>query len=137
MDLAVTDPSAEGHLRLKSRSRGAKLLPMMVRQFGQLSVVTVLAHEFGHAVQFRLKDKAGMSNNTPTIVKDTVLIGSAMKEGMTVKTSNNTKGLARAFDVRTGKLIWTFQTIAKPGEEGGDTWLNNSWSINGNTARVQ
>jgi quinoprotein glucose dehydrogenase len=56
-----------------------------------------------------------------------------MKEGMTIKTSNNTKGLARAFDARSGKLIWTFNTIAKPGEEGGDSWLNNSWAVNGNT----
>lgn len=46
------------------------LLPNMLRQFGPLSVVTVLAHEFGHAVQFRLKDKAGIAANTPTIVKE-------------------------------------------------------------------
>jgi predicted metalloprotease len=46
------------------------LLPMMIQQFGPLSVVTVLAHEFGHAVQYRLRDKAGISNNTPTIVKE-------------------------------------------------------------------
>lgn len=46
------------------------LLPQMLQQFGQLSVVTVLAHEFGHAVQYRLKDKAGIANNTPTIVKE-------------------------------------------------------------------
>ena len=26
-------------------------------------------------------------------------------------THNNTKGLVRAFDVRTGKLLWTFNTI--------------------------
>ena len=72
-------------------------------------------------------------HSTPVIVKDTVLVGSAMKEGMTVHTSNNTKGLARAFDVRTGKLIWAFNTIPKPGELGNDTWLNGSWAINGNT----
>jgi quinoprotein glucose dehydrogenase len=72
-------------------------------------------------------------HSTPVVVKDTVLVGSAMKEGMTVRTSNNTKGLARAFDVRTGKLIWAFNTIPKPGEFGNDTWLNNSWAINGNT----
>ncbi|MFD2419477.1 neutral zinc metallopeptidase [Amycolatopsis pigmentata] len=46
------------------------LLPNMIQQFGPLSVVTVLAHEFGHAVQFRLRDKAGISGNTPTIVKE-------------------------------------------------------------------
>ena len=72
-------------------------------------------------------------HSTPTIVHDVVLVGSAMKEGMTVTTHNNTKGLARAFDVRTGKLKWTFNTIPKPNEPGGDTWLNNSWAINGNT----
>jgi quinoprotein glucose dehydrogenase len=72
-------------------------------------------------------------HSTPTVVKDIVLVGSAMKEGMTVKTHNNTKGLARAFDVRTGRLIWTFNTIPKPTEEGGATWLDNAWAVNGNT----
>jgi len=46
------------------------LLPTMMDQFGPLSVVTVLAHEFGHAVQYRLGDKAGITRNTPTIVKE-------------------------------------------------------------------
>jgi quinoprotein glucose dehydrogenase len=70
---------------------------------------------------------------TPIVVKDVVIIGSAMREGGTPKTHNNTKGLVRAFDVRTGKLLWTFNTIPKPGEFGNDTWLNNSWAVNGNT----
>jgi quinoprotein glucose dehydrogenase len=72
-------------------------------------------------------------HSTPTVVHDIVLVGSAMKEGMTVVTNNNTKGLARAFDVKTGKLKWTFNTIPKPNEPGGETWLNNSWAVNGNT----
>jgi len=72
-------------------------------------------------------------HSTPTIVNDMVLVGSSFKEGMTVETSNNTKGLARAFDVRTGKMIWRFNTIPKPGEFGGETWEENSWSFNGNT----
>src|SRR5262249_48506089 len=54
--------------------------------------------------------EAGL-HSTPTVVKDVVLVGSSFKEGMTVKTHNNTKGLARAFDVRTGKLLWTFNTV--------------------------
>ena len=52
---------------------------------------------------------------------------------MTVKTHNNTKGLVRAFDAKSGKLIWTFNTIPKPGEFGNDTWENESWATNGNT----
>jgi len=46
------------------------LLPNMINQFGQLSVVTVLAHEVGHAVQYRLLDKAGITRSTQTIVKE-------------------------------------------------------------------
>jgi quinoprotein glucose dehydrogenase len=52
---------------------------------------------------------------------------------MTVVTHNNTKGLVRAFDVRSGKHLWTFNTIPRPGEFGNDTWENNSWATNGNT----
>ncbi|MFL6280283.1 MAG: PQQ-binding-like beta-propeller repeat protein [Vicinamibacterales bacterium] len=72
-------------------------------------------------------------HSTPAVVKDTIIVGSAMREGATVSTHNNTKGLVRAFDVKTGKLKWTFNTIPKPDEPGGDTWLNNSWASNGNT----
>jgi hypothetical protein len=46
------------------------LLPMLRKRFGPMSVVTVLAHEFGHAVQFRLGDKAGVTKSTPTIVTE-------------------------------------------------------------------
>ena len=31
-------------------------------------------------------------------------------------------GDVRAFDARTGKLVWTFHTIPHPGEVGADTW---------------
>ena len=55
-----------------------------------------------------------------------------MKEGLTVETHNNTKGLVRAYDVRTGELEWTFHTIPRPGEFGNETWLNESWAVNGN-----
>jgi quinoprotein glucose dehydrogenase len=72
-------------------------------------------------------------HSTPTVVGDVVLVGSSFKEGFTVVTHNNSKGLARAFDVRTGKTLWTFNTIPRPGEVGSDTWENDSWAINGNT----
>src|SRR6476660_7063292 len=45
-------------------------------------------------------------HSTPIVVKDSVIIGSSMREGATVPTHNNTKGLVRAFDVRTGKRLW-------------------------------
>ena len=71
-------------------------------------------------------------HSTPLVVKDVIVIGSAMREGATVSTHNNTKGLARAFDARTGKELWKFTTIPKPGEFGNDTWEKESWATNGN-----
>ena len=72
-------------------------------------------------------------HSTPLIVKDTIIVGSSFKEGMTVVTRNNTKGNVRAFDAKTGKLNWTFNTIPKAGEFGAETWENGSWAFNGNT----
>jgi len=71
-------------------------------------------------------------HSTPAIVKDVAIVGSSFREGATVATHNNTKGLVRAYDVRTGKLMWTFNTIPRPGEFGNDTWENESWAENGN-----
>ena len=69
---------------------------------------------------------------TPTVAKDVILVGSSFKEGTQVATHNNTKGIARAFDVRTGKVLWAFNTIPRPGEFGNETWENDSWAVNGN-----
>jgi len=71
-------------------------------------------------------------HSTPAVVGDIVIVGSSFREGATVSTHNNTKGLVRAFDVRTGKQLWRFNTIPNPGDFGHDTWLNDSWAVNGN-----
>src|SRR6478672_1294770 len=42
-------------------------------------------------------------HSTPTVVNDTVIVGSSMFEGLGYRYSTNSKGLVRAFDVRTGK----------------------------------
>jgi predicted metalloprotease len=46
------------------------LLPALTKMFGPMSIVGVLAHEMGHAVQFRLGEKSNMSQSTPTIVRE-------------------------------------------------------------------
>jgi len=70
---------------------------------------------------------------TPAVTADgVVMIGSAFLEGGTPKTHNNTKGLVRGYDVRTGKRLWTFNTIPRAGEFGADTWEKDSWATTGN-----
>lgn len=46
------------------------LLPALTKMFGPMSIVGVLAHEMGHAVQFRLGEKSNMDQSTPTIVRE-------------------------------------------------------------------
>jgi quinate dehydrogenase (quinone) len=59
----------------------------------------------------------------PVIYKDLVIVGSGLQE----IPSKGPSGDVRAFDVRTGKLVWTFHTVPRPGELGHDTWEGDSW----------
>ena len=104
-----------------------------IPSFGKNGVVDLkVGVVFGSGQQIDLETGEIGLHSTPTVVKDTIILGSSMKEGMTIPTHNNTKGLVRAFDVRSGKLQWTFNTIPRPGEFGNDTWLDGSWAVNGN-----
>jgi quinoprotein glucose dehydrogenase len=106
----------------------------MVPSFGDGGMVDLKKGAvFGKGQQIELETGEIGLHATPTVVKDVVIVGSSFKEGTQVVTHNNTKGLVRAFDVRTGKLLWTFNTIPRPGEFGNDTWENESWATNGNT----
>jgi quinohemoprotein ethanol dehydrogenase len=44
-----------------------------------------------------------------------------------------TRGRMKAFDAKTGKLVWTFYTIPGPGEFGHESWPsdNESWKYGG------
>lgn len=59
----------------------------------------------------------------PVIYKDLVITGAGVQEFP----SKGPSGAIRAFDVRTGKLVWRFDTVPKPGEAGHDTWEGDAW----------
>ena len=63
---------------------------------------------------------------SPVIGKDTIVVGAAGREGTTPYRLDEVKGYVRAFDVRTGKRLWTFHTIPQKGEFGYETWENSS-----------
>jgi quinoprotein glucose dehydrogenase len=106
----------------------------VIASFGKEGIVDLKEGVvYGTGQQIDLETGEIGIHSTPVVVKDVVIIGSSMKEGQTAVTHNNTKGLVRAYDVRSGKRLWTFNTIPKPGEFGNDTWENGSWATNGNT----
>ena len=68
----------------------------------------------------------------PIVVGDVVIVGGAgagsdfpvVKEGIPAED-------IRAYDVRTGRLRWTFHVMPQPGEFGFETWEDDSWKIGG------
>jgi membrane-bound PQQ-dependent dehydrogenase (glucose/quinate/shikimate family) len=59
----------------------------------------------------------------PAVYKDIVITGWGLPESP----SKGASGDVRAFDVRTGRPVWTFHTVPHPGELGHDTWEGDSW----------
>ncbi|MEO8595235.1 MAG: PQQ-dependent dehydrogenase, methanol/ethanol family [Candidatus Solibacter sp.] len=60
----------------------------------------------------------------PLVVKDKVIVGPGGGE-------YGIRGFIAAFDARTGKEAWRFNTVALPGEPGHETWENNAWEKGG------
>jgi quinoprotein glucose dehydrogenase len=64
---------------------------------------------------------------SPAIIyKDLMIVG-----GRESETLPAAPGDIRAFEVRTGKLRWSFHTIPHPGELGYDTWPKDAWLTSG------
>ena len=64
---------------------------------------------------------------TPGIIyKDLIIMGAGEPE-----THPAPLGDIRAFDVRTGVLVWRFHTIPRPGELGYNTWPKGAWKTAG------
>jgi quinoprotein glucose dehydrogenase len=72
-------------------------------------------------------------NATPLVVGDVIVVGAAHRPGSNPRTMRNVKGYVRGYDARTGKRLWIFHTIPRPGQFGYDTWLEGSAEYNGNT----
>jgi quinoprotein glucose dehydrogenase len=72
-------------------------------------------------------ESQSISLTSPAIVyKDLLIVG-----GREPETLPCPPGDIRAYDVRTGKLRWSFHTIPHPGEFGYDTWPKDAWRYSG------
>jgi quinoprotein glucose dehydrogenase len=74
------------------------------------------------------------SSSPAMIIGDVIVVGAAQVGGTAPPTMKNVPGYVRGYDVRSGKLLWTFHTVPQAGEFGNDTWEENSWQYTGNTA---
>ncbi len=74
------------------------------------------------------RDEAGTVRlSTPGIIyQNLIIVGAVVSES-----PGAAPGPVRAFDVRSGDLVWTFNTIPKPGEFGFETWPENAYQTVG------
>jgi quinoprotein glucose dehydrogenase len=97
-------------------------------KFGQNGIVDLF---------LQLDNKGGLdplgkigNSSPPVISNDVIVVGPALTRGGRVNKAN-VKADVMAFDVRTGRKLWTFHTIPRKGEPGYETWLTGA-DITGN-----
>jgi quinoprotein glucose dehydrogenase len=74
------------------------------------------------------------SSSPAIVVGDVVVVGGALLSGTVPKSKTNVPGYVRGYDVRSGKLLWTFHTVPQGNDYGNDSWQDDSWKYTGNTA---
>ena len=71
------------------------------------------------------------SSSPPVVWRDVVIVGSAVGDRLVYR--GDPPGDVQAFDARTGKRLWRFETVPRPGEPGNESWEDGSWKHTGHT----
>jgi quinoprotein glucose dehydrogenase len=86
--------------------------------FGVKGVVDLNTEEILQGLQ----GNDGLSS-PPIMFKNLIIIGGRTQEGP----AQGPAGDVRAWDVHTGKLVWTFHSIPRPGDPNFGTWEGETW----------
>jgi quinoprotein glucose dehydrogenase len=123
--------SAGGQLRIFLNSRW-KLIALDARTgepittFGTNGVV-----DLTEGLRRPVKREHYTNTSPPVVYRNLVILGNGVGDRLVYQ--GDPPGDVRAFDARTGKQVWRFNTIPDPGERGHDTWGNGSWKRTGHT----
>lgn len=71
------------------------------------------------------------SSSPPVVWGDLVIVGNAVGDRLAYR--GDPPGDVQAFDARTGKRVWRFETVPRPGQPGNESWENDSWKYAGHT----
>jgi quinoprotein glucose dehydrogenase len=90
---------------------------------------------FGNGGQVDLREGLGrpvgelfvLANTPGTLYRDLLILPTRVSEGP----GPSAPGHIRAYDVRSGRIAWTFRTIPHPGEFGYETWPPDAWKYAG------
>jgi len=105
--------SRDGHLYSVDAKTGK-----LNNSFGDNGVVNLNTPEILHG----LPGQDGLTS-PPTVYRNLVITGGTTQEVPALGPA----GDVRAWDMHTGKLVWTFHSIPGAGEKYNDTWAGDSW----------
>ena len=104
----------------------------MLQELDAQTGTRVMTFGTGGQVDLRVgldRDPATINQQSRTpgrVFENLLIMGSATNQEY-----GSAPGDIRAFDVRTGKLVWTFHTVPRPGEFGYDTWPKDAYKTIG------
>ncbi len=133
-------PQVEGHRGINywqsSDGSDKRLLISFANNLEAINAATgQLITSFGKDGRVNLKEGLGRDPNTmpqiqsgtPGVVfADLIILGSSTGEDY-----GSPPGDIRAYDVRSGRMVWIFHTIPHPGEPGYETWPKDAWKSAG------
>lgn len=108
--------------------------PVPIKGFPKTGVVDLLK-DLGHPYDpyngIDLKTGYITSSSPPLVVNGVVVVGNSAEQGYNQSRVENIPGDILAYDAGTGKFLWKFNVLPKPGEFGHETWENDAWKWTG------
>jgi quinoprotein glucose dehydrogenase len=129
--VALWRDSQSGKLRVFMNSRH-RLISLdaetgkPVANFGDNGIIAL-----NTGLRWDVDPKQYTNTSPPVVYKDLLIVGNGVADRLVFK--KDPPGDVRAFHARTGKLVWTFHTVPRPGEFGADTWGDGSAAFTGHT----
>lgn len=71
------------------------------------------------------------NSSPPIVVNDVLVVGNSAEQGYNQTRIENVPGDIVAYDMKTGKFMWKFHVIPRPGEFGHETWEDDAWKWTG------
>lgn len=128
------DPSVAGEAPRKRRNRGVTYWKGQILYGYDSWLIRVDAKTGKEIGRIDLREgldrdpkTLSVANTTPGVIfQDMLILGHLTSEDLPAA-----PGDIRAFDLKTGKIVWKFHTIPRAGELGADTWPEGAWQTFG------
>jgi len=99
---------------------------------GTVDMLEHLGHPF-HPYEGIPPEIGNITTSSPPIIVDgVVIVANSASRGRFNTRIENVPGDILAYDARTGRHLWKFNIIPRPGEFGHDSWESDAWSYTGN-----